>query len=211
MGRPANTNERQAQIARALLHVMAKRGYDGATLADVAKEADIAPGLVHYHFKNKLEILLSAIAELAADYEARLAQHLEEAGDDVIAQLRAFIDAHLRVGAAADPAALACWINISGEALREPRVRKAFTRVLSGSVARVRAILDRGTTEGVFSCSDTDAAAAAIVATIQGYFVLAATARDLVPASSAAPATWTMARALLALPAKAASRRRSPS
>lgn len=36
MARPGNTVERRAQIARALLKVMARRGYDGASIAAVA-------------------------------------------------------------------------------------------------------------------------------------------------------------------------------
>ena len=36
---------------------MAKRGYDGASVADIAKAARLTPGLVHYHFKNKQELI----------------------------------------------------------------------------------------------------------------------------------------------------------
>jgi TetR/AcrR family transcriptional repressor of bet genes len=42
-----------------------------------------------------------------------------------------------------------------------------------------------------------DAAASALVATIQGYFVLAATARSLIPKGSAASSTKKMAEGLL--------------
>jgi TetR/AcrR family transcriptional repressor of bet genes len=207
MGRPSNTNERQSQIARALLPVMAKKGYDGATVADVAKVADIAPGLLHYHFKNKLEILLAAIVELEADYETRLDEALSGASSKPAAELDAFIDAHLHVGAGADPVALACWINVTGEALREPRVRRAVERVLASALFRLRSILERGTKEGAFACREPDVAAAAILATIQGYFVLAATARPLIPEGSASRATRAMALALAGRPAPLAKRR----
>ena len=36
MGRPSNTDERRAQIAEGLLSVMAKHGYDGATIQRIA-------------------------------------------------------------------------------------------------------------------------------------------------------------------------------
>ena len=39
MPRPSNTAERRAQITGALVKVMARRGYDGATIADIAKAA----------------------------------------------------------------------------------------------------------------------------------------------------------------------------
>ncbi len=197
MARTSNTAERRTQIARALLKVMAKAGYEGASVADVAKVAKIAPGLVHYHFKNKLEILLAATEELARDYEGRLDRHLKAAGADPAKELRAFVDAHLHMGAEADPEALACWIDISGESLREPRVKKSFARIMAGSAGRLCDILKRGTALELFSCKEPEVAAAAIVATIQGYFVLGATAREVVPSGSAARATMAMCQGLI--------------
>jgi TetR/AcrR family transcriptional repressor of bet genes len=166
-------------------------------VADVAKVAKIAPGLVHYHFKNKLEILLVAIDELALDYEGRLDRRLAAKRGRPENELQAFIDAHLRLGSDADPNALACWIDIGGEALREPRVKKAFARVMARSAARLAEIVRRGTTLGAFSCDDPEAASAAIVATIQGYYVIGATAREVVPRGSAASALGAMCTGLL--------------
>ena len=131
MARPSNTIERRTQIARALLTVMAREGYERASIADVARVAGVAPGLVHYHFENKLEILVAAAHELGQDYEARLDRALAPAVGDPEAELSAFVDAHLRVGKGADPAALACWIDVSGESLREPRVREVAASILA--------------------------------------------------------------------------------
>ncbi|AUX39688.1 hypothetical protein SOCE26_010830 [Sorangium cellulosum] len=198
MPRPSNTAERRAQIARALLKIMAERGYEGASVGAIAAAAHIAPGLVHYHFESKREILLAAVELLAQDYAGRIERQLAAAAGDPAAELRAFIDAHLRAGEGADPSALACWICVSGEALRDADVRRAFAGALEGAAQRLVAIARRGAREGVFSCArgDVDAAAAAIVATIQGYFVLAATARELIPPGTAADATWAMASGL---------------
>jgi TetR/AcrR family transcriptional repressor of bet genes len=211
MARPSNTAERRIQIARALLRVMAKTGYAGASVADVAKVAKIAPGLIHYHFKNKLEILLVAIDELAHDYEARLDRRLAEVSGRPGNELRAFVDAHLRLGGDADPEALACWIDISGEALREPRVKKAFAKVMIGAASRLTEILKRGVAIGTFSCDEPEAASAAILATIQGYYAIGATARDVIPRGSAAGALHAMCEGLVGAgaPEARAARRRS--
>jgi TetR/AcrR family transcriptional repressor of bet genes len=197
MARPTNTAERRVQIARALLRVMARTGYAGAAVTDVAKLAKVAPGLIHYHFKNKLEILLVAIDELETDYVRRLDAQLAAAGGDPARELQAFVDAHLHLGKDADPEALACWIDVSGESLREPRVKKSFARVLSRSTTRLSDILRRGVASGQFRCMEPAVAAAAIVAVIQGYFVLGATARELVPRGSAARATFAMCEGLV--------------
>lgn len=75
--RPPNTNARRAQISGGLIKVMAKRGYDGASVNEIAKAAELTPGLIHYHFKNKQEILLAALADLVARHEERLDESTE--------------------------------------------------------------------------------------------------------------------------------------
>jgi len=197
MARPSNTDERRLQIMGALVKVMARRGYDGASVADIARAARLTPGLVHYHFKNKQEILLAALRDLVARRDASLEARLGEAAGDAVAELTAFIDFHLGLGADADPEALACWILLSGEALREPRVRVPFEDALQVRMARLADVIRRGVGQRVFACDRPDEAASALVALIQGYFVLAATARKTIPRGSAATSAKRMAEGLL--------------
>ncbi len=185
------------QIARGLLKVMAARGYDGASIADVARTAQLTPGLVHYHFKDKREILLVALADLAARHEERLADALARAADDPREQVRAFIEFHLGLGADADPEAVACWILLSGEALKEPRVAEGYEQAIASMTAHLTEVIARGIERSAFTCEDARAAAAALVATIHGYFVLAATARSVIPPGSAAVSARRMAAGLL--------------
>lgn len=198
MARPSNTDTRRAEIARAFLEVLAKHGYEGATTAAVARVAGLAPGLVHYHFESKLEILLEALDRLVADHESALEARLGRAAGPT-AELDAFIDHHLALETR-DPVALACWVTLSGEALREKRVRKPFEAALASSVARLTKIIERGRRAGDFQCAKPRVAASALVAAIQGYFVLAATAPGRVPRGSAAKAVRLMARGLLHAP-----------
>jgi TetR/AcrR family transcriptional regulator, transcriptional repressor of bet genes len=197
MARPSNTEARRGQITGALMKVMAKRGYDGASVADIARAARLTPGLVHYHFENKREILLAALGDLVRRHDDRLEQRLARAGSDSTGALEAFIDLHLGLGADADPEALACWILLSGEALREPKVRAAYERALAAWTARLAGIIQRGVAERRFRCASPAAAAAALIATIQGYFVLAGAARSVIPPGSAAGCVRTMAKGLL--------------
>jgi TetR/AcrR family transcriptional repressor of bet genes len=81
---------------------------------------------------------------------------------------------------------------------------------MAGSVRRLAEILKRGPSIGVFTCDDPEAAAAAIVATIQGYYVIGATARDVIPRGSAAGSLHGMCEGLvgIAAPATRTGRRR---
>jgi TetR/AcrR family transcriptional regulator, transcriptional repressor of bet genes len=197
MARPTNTAERRGQIISALAQVMAKQGYDGASVADVARAAKLTPGLVHYHFKSKQEILLALLQDLSERHLSKLDARLQAVAGDARAQLAAFIDFHLGLGAEADPQALACWILLSGEALRQAKVRTRFEKTLAALVERLAGLLQAGVQSGCFDCESVPAAASALVATMQGYFVLAATARALIPRGSAATMTKQMAEGLL--------------
>jgi len=191
MARPSNTHTRRAQIVDGLIEVMATRGYDGASTADIARAAGLAPGLVHYHFESKLEILVEAVRSLAARHTRALEAALANDASPS-AQLATLVEVHLGTGAHVAPAALATWVLAGAEALREPRVQAEVALALGALVTRAADIIRRGHTAGLLDCADPAAAAAALIATIQGYFTVAATARALIPAGSAVTCTLRM-------------------
>ena len=49
--------ERRLTILRAAVEVFARKGYHGCRIADVAREAGVAYGLVYHYFQNKDELL----------------------------------------------------------------------------------------------------------------------------------------------------------
>lgn len=202
MAHPPNTQERRREIALALRQVMAKKGYDGASIQDIAAAAGLAPGLVHYHYKNKQQILLALLDHLAEHQSERLKEHLE--GTSGLGSLDAFINAHLALGRSANPEVLACWIALTGEAIRQPEVGLAFGQIVTGFHQQLVKILQEGTNAGDFRCSDPEGVACAIFAAIQGYYSLAATARPLIPRGSAAGFVRRMARSLLEEPLETA-------
>ena len=209
MSRRPNTDERRAQIVAGLLAVMAKHGYDGASIGDIAAKARLVPGLVHYHFASKLEILVEATRVLAADHERQLDRAVSgtRTANEALA---AIVDVHLGLGAHADPERLACWIQIAGEAIRHPQVRAEFRTVIASLARRISELIRRGIDDGELACDDPAAAGAAITATIEGYFVMAATARDVIPAGSAASCTTRMLAGLVQRAATRRAPRRSP-
>jgi TetR/AcrR family transcriptional repressor of bet genes len=183
------------QIARAFRRVMAKRGYEGTSIGEVARVAKLTPGLVHYHFESKLEILLDVLEDLSREHQALLQAVLFETPPR--RRLDAFIDVHLAAGKSADPERLACWISIGAEALRDSRVREGYHRAWKAAAEQLMTVLRDGARAGHFRESRLDAAAAGILALIQGYFSLATTARDLIPPGSAAASAKRMAAGLL--------------
>ena len=198
MPRPSNTETRRREIVGALATVMAREGYEGASVSAIAAQAKLAPGLVHYHFGSKLEVLLALLESLSERHQERLLEVLRAAGDDPTARLAAFIDFHLSTRTA-DPEALACWVTLSGFALREARVRRRYRAAVARWVDGLTQLIADGARRRKFTVREPAAAACALVSAIQGYFVLAAVDRTLVPRGSAARAVRDMAAGLLGL------------
>ena len=55
--------EKRRAILHAAVRVFAERGYHGCRIADVARAANVAYGLVYHYFRNKDELLESVFAE----------------------------------------------------------------------------------------------------------------------------------------------------
>lgn len=130
MARPSNTDARRAAIAAALQRVMARTGYERASVAAIAREAGLSPGLVHYHFRNKLGVLLALVAAM----EARVARRVEHALSGAVdpwGRVDALLHGLLALGDEADAGAAACWAQIGAEAQRIPEVGAAYRDALA--------------------------------------------------------------------------------
>lgn len=197
MPRPSNTDARRGEIVDALRRVMAEHGYEGATVTRIAEAAGLAPGLVHYHFGSKDEVLLALVDDLTGRAEARMEERLAEAGDDPRARLAALLDALLATGRGSDPAAVACWTLVGADAIRHPAVRAAYQAFVTQTVARLRrALLTACRAEGR-SGAGAGAIAAGLMATVEGYFGLSAAVPGLVPPGTAAATAQRIAFGLL--------------
>lgn len=62
MTEPQEVQDRRQQILEAAVAVFAERGYQRATVKEIAARAGVAPGTIYLYFRNKRELLL-ALAE----------------------------------------------------------------------------------------------------------------------------------------------------
>lgn len=194
MGRASNTDERRAEIAAALIDVMAAEGYDGASVQRIAKAAKMAPGLVHYHFKDKREILLASIDTLHEGVRARVSTAIAT-GDTPKAKVDAFISALLARDERSDPKWVAAWIAIGAEAVRTKKVADAYRAVIDSLIDSIEPVIASALSGR--RKRESRAIAAALVAAVQGYFTLAMASPHAVPKGSAERCVRQMASGLM--------------
>lgn len=183
MGRPSNRTERRAEILAAFARVLSDHGYTGATIAAVATEAGIAPGLVHHHFHNKAELLSCLLQDLIARFRERIRNH--EGENDA---LLAYIDAALKLDDRADLIAAKAWVSIFAEALRNPTLFDQVRRLIDTEIATIQT-----RSRNQFGAQD----AGAVLAFVIGSLVLGAFAPKKT-AGFAAPGLRTLVAALRA-------------
>ncbi|HWE14458.1 MAG TPA: TetR/AcrR family transcriptional regulator [Solirubrobacteraceae bacterium] len=85
----ANTAERTLDVAERLV---ALRGFNGFSYADIADEVGVTKASLHYHFRGKAELGKALIAR----YSARFAEALESIDRDVTGA-RAKLDAYVSI------------------------------------------------------------------------------------------------------------------
>lgn len=157
MPRPSLRVQRRAELTLAFARVLARHGYAGATIAAVAAEAGVAPGLVHHHFASKDDLLASLVSELVRGFRART-RSLDATGGD---PLDAYVTSALALGATSDTIAARCWVGVFAEAIRDPALLAQIRRLLD---TELEAIHRRA--GGRFTAHDSGAVLAFIIGSL---------------------------------------------
>lgn len=172
---------------------MAEDGYDGATIHSIAAKAKLTPGLVHYHFRSKLEILLALLEHLSAKVNARF-QTLLGKRSSPSSELSAYINAHLAVGEDSDVTGVACWIAIGAEAVKVKEVRDLYQSISEAKISELEAIVERCLKEKNKRLNSKRAIALGIFAAIEGSYRMLVAAPAVLEAGFAAPTVLSMAK-----------------
>jgi TetR/AcrR family transcriptional regulator, transcriptional repressor of bet genes len=193
MARPSNTQERRKQIVQAFVEVMATQGYAKATIQQIANTAGLAPGLIHYHFKNKQEILLELVQQIS-DLILNRYQQKSEKATSAKEKIKAYIDAHLAKDESSTSGLVAAWVVIGTEAIRQEEVQMIYESVLK----KQQAILEKLLIEaGEKQKTSIKQKVAMIMAAIEGSFQLSITAKNIMPQNYAAKTLYEMVEKIL--------------
>ena len=64
----SKSQDNRSQIILAAYRLLAEKGYDSATMKEIAAEAGVAPGLIHYYFEGKDQLLQEVLIEAGDRY-----------------------------------------------------------------------------------------------------------------------------------------------
>ncbi|MED5239678.1 MAG: TetR/AcrR family transcriptional regulator [Pseudomonadota bacterium] len=119
--------EKKAMIAESALQTLQELGYANTSLRDIAAQADLSLGMLHYYFEDKAELITFCVAAYKKEFTALLTRALDgvEGRDEVIAR---FSDA-LAESIFTDGPTHRLWYDIRTQALFDPAFRSAVSDI----------------------------------------------------------------------------------
>src|SRR5712691_3822446 len=76
---PKLPSDSRAKILEAAFAVLSRDGYENVSIKDIAEEAGVAQGLVHYYFKSKQQLVLAVLFEVCKKMDVYTAEGVEGA------------------------------------------------------------------------------------------------------------------------------------
>src|SRR5437016_2421362 len=67
--KPSLSTDNREKILQAAFTVLGRQGYENSSIKEIAEEAGVAQGLVHYYFKSKQHLVLAVLAEVCREME----------------------------------------------------------------------------------------------------------------------------------------------
>jgi len=188
--------EASARIVDAMRQSVAERGTAGSTFDQVAREAGVSRGLLHYHFGTKERLIAEVVRR---DAEIRL-EHLgrELAGaqtvDDVIAVLLHSLEELVE----RDPGFVALRFELFTSGRRNPEIALEFAALQRATRTRVAELLAAKEREGVVRLADDAEMVAAVLLSLADGLALSLLGEPEHDHRATLAAASTAARTLLA-------------
>ena len=162
-------NLRRSQLTRAAYKVVGQKGYYDFTIKDIAREAGLSTGLIHYYFKNKEDLLLNLLKEMNADLKYYLNKALTVLSDPRD-KLLTFCDQAFDL-VDREKAYFYVLIDFWAQINRNKRIRQANIKLFQSYRDEIAAILKEGAAKGVFLVVDVKLTSVIIISLIQGTII----------------------------------------
>ncbi|QZY52678.1 TetR/AcrR family transcriptional regulator [Leucobacter tenebrionis] len=171
MVRPSVEDERRAQIMAATRRVMVQRGVSMLRVADVAREAGVSPGIVHYYFASKDELIRETFEDNFASSLERRASILDEPlpADE---KLDALLGSYVPLDEATRES-WHVWLELWVGALQDERLRQLNDDAYDEWRSLMGSVIAEGIEQGVFETDDLRTEVNQLVSMIDGLAVQA--------------------------------------
>jgi AcrR family transcriptional regulator len=156
-------------LTGAAYKVVAQKGYNDFTIKDIAEEAGLSTGLVHYYFKNKEDLLFKLLKEMNANLRDNLKKALLELTEPKD-KLLAFCDEAFDL-VEKEKAYFYVLIDFWAQMNHDNRIRQANIKLFQSYRDEISSIIEEGIAKGVFAAMDVKFTSVIIISLIQGTII----------------------------------------
>ncbi len=155
-----------------------RKGYDGFSFADLARDVGIRKASIHYHFPKKEDLAFRLIERygenLLKSLDVIAAQKTKASG-----QLEAYIDVYRRALSGCDTLCLCVSFSISGESLNKT-VLSEIGKVREANIRWLIGLFEKGRSDSsIANITNPAAEASACLATVEGAQIIARVSGEL--------------------------------
>lgn len=151
--------------------VMVQRGVSMLRVADVAREAGVSPGIVHYYFESKDDLIRETFEDnFSSSFERRSVLWKEDLPADK--KLGKLLQSYVPVDEATRES-WHVWLELWVGALQDEKLRQLNETAYGEWRRLILDVIDQGVAEGVFVAEGLDAKVNQLLAMIDGLAVQA--------------------------------------
>lgn len=163
---------RRNDILNAARKVFAAKGYDRATLDEIANEAEFAKGTLYGYFDNKLDLFISLIKEEFEDARGRLVNAIE-ASDGFESGLRCVIAEELEYLKDKEDFFSSMVSYRSADPDQSREMHLAIIEQMKGMVVEVSLLFREGAKEGLIKPIPPALLSMFLISRVHDFFILA--------------------------------------
>jgi AcrR family transcriptional regulator len=166
MSRKSVAPQRRDQIVQALFECLAEKGHESVTVKDIARQANLHYGVIHYYFKSKDDIVTAMADSIIAKYNRLLVERLQSARS-ITEKLQASID-FLIDEFIFNRRLNRVFYNLVQMAFERKTVRAALRRQLREYRSFIAREMEDGISNGEFAPHEPGEFASLMVAVVEG-------------------------------------------
>lgn len=150
--RRLSAGERRERILSGAMEVFARRGYDAASMGEIARAAEITPAVIYDHFSSKAALQVELLERQTRELIAYVAAALERAPESPEPRFRAGCDAYFRF---VEEHPLA-WRILFSDPPSDPEVAAAHQRINEQATAAISSFIKTAAAKPLRGYADPD-------------------------------------------------------
>ncbi len=150
--RAVSKEMRRAQLIKATIKCVARKGLSGTTMADITKEAGLSLGIVNLHFQSKDKLLVETLRYMSEEYGEGVRKALDAKGGPA-EKLQALLEMDFSAKVC-QRNKLAVWFAFWGESKSRPTYQKLCAKIDADASAAVHKLFHAINDEGQYQHVD---------------------------------------------------------